>query len=336
MERRVTVKYAKYLTLALMCIVATFVIRSVQAQAPATVLPNGQVIQEFVSNSQFTRQYQFSALPDQSMFVLAVSKDYTNAPSINIVKQGTNEAVASIKMAVNGMCLRLAPGTTSYNLNVVADYNDGQPSDMSQFYSLLVVSGDPSQLLCPADDMAKLMNATISDTGVTQDDTNGQNLVTDGSNPLDNNGNSTNNNGSNGGTNGNGSGGNTNGGGSTGQNDSGLNITANGNTPGNTNSGGTASLNNDGLNITANGNAPNGDSSTNDTASANNNGLNVNLNANTPAGNSNGNVNDNDNSLNANVNTPAGGGSANNNGGSGGNGGNTGTCVNALGIKVSC
>jgi hypothetical protein len=92
---------------------------------------------------QQSQQYQITGQSNASVFVLLASEDYTNAPAVTLTNDANNMAIATLRLAVSAMCLRLAPGTETYTLSVSADHPQAP-----QNYALLLLQGDPNAMIC--------------------------------------------------------------------------------------------------------------------------------------------------------------------------------------------
>ena len=148
----------KALSVALVLLVTGLFVLPAAADGEALFLPVGQAVQQSVSMSNLSRSYKFSARQNESIFLLAVSQDYENAPSITVSRDLTNENIASVKHAVSGMCLRIAPGTDAYTMNISADFSNGAQG--IEGYGLMLMPGDPTEMNCPNDAMSALSDFT--------------------------------------------------------------------------------------------------------------------------------------------------------------------------------
>ncbi|MBI1258885.1 MAG: SH3 domain-containing protein [Chloroflexi bacterium] len=148
----------KALSVALVLLVTGLFVFPAAADGEALILPVGQAVQQSVSMSNLSRAYKFTARQNQSIFLLAVSQDYENAPSITISRDLTNENIASVKRAVSGMCLRIAPGTDAYTMNISADFSNGAEGIAG--YGLMLMPGAPNEMNCPNDAMSALSDFT--------------------------------------------------------------------------------------------------------------------------------------------------------------------------------
>lgn len=125
-------------------VTGVLIFQPVAAQDIFVSLPTGSALQDYVDTADLSNWYRFDARDDQSLFLLIVSADYDNAPALVISDARTNENIATAHMGVNGMCLRFAPGSASYTLNIAAD----NPIH-AQWYGILMETGAPTEMFCP-------------------------------------------------------------------------------------------------------------------------------------------------------------------------------------------
>lgn len=124
------------------------------AQQIVTPFHVGQTLLQNVNGDQMSRQYQIGGLPNDSLFLLALSQDYSNSPTISLTDNASNRTVAMMQMAISGMCLRIAPGTGSYTLSVT---NQNPPT--TQIYGLMLMQDSPTAFSCNEAAMGSLESA---------------------------------------------------------------------------------------------------------------------------------------------------------------------------------
>ncbi|MCA9903514.1 MAG: hypothetical protein KC547_06635 [Anaerolineae bacterium] len=127
------------------------------AQTAPAALPLGEIIQEFVNETQMSHQYAFSALDHEPIFLLAASQDYEAPLNVVLSNQLTTENVMMAKLNVSGMCLRIVPGDTNYVLNIAA-----QNPQQAQWYGLLLTTSEPDTIACSEENFGLL--ATMATT----------------------------------------------------------------------------------------------------------------------------------------------------------------------------
>lgn len=147
-------KAKRYILFVSIVVFCSLVFSSVGAQQVATPFPVGEMLLQNVNASEMVRNYQFRGLEQESLFLLAVSQDYTNTPQITLTDNSTNRTMAMVQVGISGMCLRIAPGVETYTLSMT---NANPPT--TQFYGLLLLRNLPTVFTCDEDAMSNLANA---------------------------------------------------------------------------------------------------------------------------------------------------------------------------------